>query len=217
MRYVLTFLEGVLSFLSPCMLPLLPVYLSFFAGGADRRKAKFLRIAAFIAGFTLSFMGLGLLFSALGAFLARWQRAVEIAGGAFMIAAGLSFLDVIPLPFFRGVSGKYPVTGVLSAFCFGLLYPLELTPCVGAFLGSALALAAVSGSALQGILLLFVYAMGLGIPFLLSALIMSHLDALFAGVKSHYAVINRICGGLLIVMGLLMALGWFGRWMRLFG
>lgn len=217
MRWLLTFLEGILSFLSPCMLPLLPVYLSFFAGGADRREAKISRIAAFIAGFTLSFMGLGLLFSALGAFLSRWQRAVEIAGGAFMIAAGLSFFDVVPLPFFRGVSGKHSVTGVLSAFCFGLIYPLELTPCVGAFLGSALALAAASGSVLQGTLLLSVYAMGLGIPFLLSALVMSHLDALFAGIKSHYALVNRICGGLLIGMGLVMAFGWFGRWMRLFG
>ena len=216
MIYLITFLEGVLSFLSPCMLPLLPVYLSYFAGNTGKTRSNSSRIPSFILGFTLSFLVLGLLFSALGTALARYQTAVNIVCGAVMVLFALSCLDVIHLP--RAFSGARQVKAVnsLSAFVFGLVYPLNLTPCVGAFLGSALALAAASGNMAKGALLLLFYSFGLGIPFALSAHIISHLDSFFTAVKSHYAVVNCVSGALLAIAGLLTATGMMGRWMSFF-
>ena len=216
MTYLITFLEGILSFLSPCMLPLLPVYLSYFAGNADKHDGKGSRIPAFILGFTLSFMVLGLLFSALGAMLARYQTVVNLVCGALMLLFGLSCLDVIRLPRVFSGAKQVRVVDSLSAFLFGIVYPLNLTPCVGAFLGSALALATASGSAAKGALLLLVYSLGLGIPFVLSAYLISRLNSFFTAVKSHYAVVNRVSGALLIVAGLLTASGLMSRWMSLF-
>ena len=216
MTYFITFLEGILSFLSPCMLPLLPVYLSYFAGTADKNEGRGSRIPAFILGFTLSFMGLGLLFSALGAVLAQRRNVVNLVCGAVMIVFGLSCSEVIRLPQIFCGARQIQVVDSLSAFLFGLVYPLNLTPCIGAFLGSALALATASGSAAKGALLLLVYSLGLGIPFVLSAHIISHLDSFFTAVKSHYTVVNRVSGGLLIVAGLLTASGLLSRWMSFF-
>ena len=216
MTYLITFLEGIFSFLSPCMLPLLPVYLTYFAGNADRERGSGLgRTLAFVAGFTLSFLVLGLLFSAVGSLLRAHQTLVNILCGLVMIGFGLSFLGVFRLPQLNHGTSRVQVVGVFSAFLFGLLYPVYLTPCIGAFLGSALAMAAASGSMLQGAILLLLYAMGLGIPFVLSALIMSHLDVLFRKIKAHYDVVNRVCGVFLIVVGVLMMLGLFDRLLNL--
>ncbi len=216
MTYLITFLEGIFSFLSPCMLPLLPVYLTYFAGNADKERGDRLpRTLAFVAGFTVSFLLLGLLFSAIGSLLRAHQTVVNILCGLVMIGFGLSYLGVFHLPQLTNEQSRVQVAGVFSAFLFGLLYPVYLTPCIGAFLGSALAMATASGSMVQGAILLLLYALGLGIPFVLSALIMSHLDVLFRKVKEHYDLVNRICGVFLIVVGLLMMLGIFDRLLNL--
>ncbi len=217
MLYLITFLEGILSFLSPCLLPLLPVYLSYFAGNQEenQKRGQLARILAFIAGFTLSFMVLGLAFSMLGAVVSRPQSLVNLICGGAMVFFGLVYLNVLPVTVFGTGPRKMKVYDLVSSFLFGLLYPINLTPCVGAFLGSALALAATTGSVGQGVLLLAVYSLGLGIPFLLSALIMSHLTVFFSRVKAHYAVIDRVSGGLLIVMGVLVMTGLFQRLLSL--
>lgn len=217
MLYLITFLEGILSFLSPCLLPLLPVYLSYFAGNQEenQKRGQLARILAFIAGFTLSFMVLGLAFSMLGAVVSRHQTLVNLICGGAMVFFGLVYLNVLPVTVFGTGPRKMKVYDLVSSFLFGLLYPINLTPCVGAFLGSALALAATTGSVGQGVLLLAVYSLGLGIPFLLSALIMSHLTVFFSRVKAHYAVIDRVSGGLLIVMGVLVMTGLFQRLLSL--
>ena len=216
MTYLITFLEGIFSFLSPCMLPLLPVYLTYFAGNADKERGSGLpRTLAFVAGFTVSFLLLGLLFSAIGSLLRAHQTVVNILCGLVMIGFGLSYLGVFHLPQLTNGQSRVQVAGVFSAFLFGLLYPVYLTPCIGAFLGSALAMATASGSMVQGAILLLLYALGLGIPFVLSALIMSHLDVLFRKVKEHYDLVNRICGVFLIVVGLLMMLGIIDRLLTL--
>ena len=211
MVFFITFLEGVLSFLSPCMLPMLPVYLSYFAVSPREGGVKLGRIFAFIGGFTLTFLLLGLGFGSLGSVLTGHRRLVQVLSGAVMVFFGLSFLDVVPLPFFRGGSAKVAVTGPLSAFLFGIVYSVSLTPCVGAFLGSALMLAANAGSALLGGALLLVYSLGLGIPFLLSALLVGRLDSLFSGIKARFDLVNRVCGVFLIVIGIATALGWMNR------
>ena len=215
MQFVITFLEGLISFVSPCMLPMLPVYVSYFAGGADKKRANLFRAMAFVLGFTVAFCLMGLFAGTLGSLLLRYQRAVTIVCGLIVIVFGLSYLEILPLPFFKGMSSGRSVTGVFSAFVFGLVYSVSLTPCVGAFLGSALMLASSSGTALQGLLLLVCYSLGLGLPFLISALLLEQLSGVFGWIKAHYGVMNRICGGFLIVIGLLMAFGLLDRWMAL--
>lgn len=215
MTYAVTFLEGLISFLSPCMLPLLPVYLSYFAGGDGKKQANFPRALAFVLGFTLCFCLLGLFAGVLGGFLIRWRRWVWVVCGLIVVLLGLGYLEVLPLPFFKGMQSGRTVSGVFSAFVFGLVYSVSLTPCVGAFLGSALMLAGSSGTALQGLLLLVCYSLGLGLPFLLSALLLEQLRGVFGWIKAHYGVINKICGAFLILIGLLMIFGLFDRWMAL--
>lgn len=207
MEFAITFLEGFISFISPCMLPLLPLYISYFAGGADKKYKVFLRALSFVLGFTVVFSLLGLFAGTLGAFLREYRTAVNIVGGALIILFGLSYLEVIKLPFFKGIRNGRTADTVVSAFLFGIVYSVSLTPCIGAFLGSALALAGASGTALKGVLLLVTYSLGLGVPFLISALLIERLNTAFTFIKRNYRVINIVCGGFLILIGILMALG----------
>ena len=154
MQYLITFLEGLISFISPCMLPMLPLYVSYFAGGEKNRTRTAVRAAAFVLGFTVTFMLLGLFAGSLGVVLNRYRTAVNIVTGALVILFGLSYLEVIRLPFFTGMKRMGQVKSVSGAFLFGLIYSVSLTPCVGAFLGSALMLASSAGSAGMGVLLL---------------------------------------------------------------
>ena len=214
MTYLISFLEGIITFLSPCLLPMLPIYVSYFAGGGERSTRKTLTNAlGFILGFTVVFVAMGALAGTLGSFLKAHQTAVNIVSGLLVIFFGLSFLGVFRLSFFQGsrfrVDGEH--MGFFSALIFGLIFSLGWTPCVGAFLGSALALASQQGHVVQGMGMLLAYSLGLGVPFLLSALLIDKLKSTFDWVKRHYAVINRISGGLLIAIGLLMATGTLGR------
>ena len=216
MQYVITFLEGIISFISPCMLPMLPLYLSYFAGNADKRHHVLLRVLGFLLGFTLVFTALGMFAGTLGVFLMKYQTAVNIVGGLVVILFGLSYLEVIHIPFFKGMKGGFQVGSLFSAFLFGVIYSVSLTPCVGAFLGSALMLASTSGGAAEGALLLLTYSMGLGVPFLFSAVLIDRLNGAFQWIKRHYRVINLVCGGFLIVIGVLMALGLMNHVMAVF-
>lgn len=215
MQYLITFLEGLISFVSPCMLPMLPVYVSYFAGKADQKRANLSRALAFVLGFTVTFCLMGLFAGTVGAALIRYRRWVSLVCGLVVIVLGLGYLEILPLNFFKGMNSGRSVTGVFSAFVFGLVYSVSLTPCVGAFLGSALMLASSSGTALRGLMLLVCYSMGLGLPFLISALLLEQLSGLFRWIKAHYGVINRICGLFLIGIGIVMALGLLDRWMAL--
>ena len=216
MQFVITFLEGLISFISPCMLPLLPLYISYFAGGADKRLRVFLRALSFVAGFTLVFSLLGLFAGTLGAFLARYRTAVNIISGLIVVVFGLSYLDIIKLPFFKGMQNGRMANSVISAFLFGIVYSVSLTPCIGAFLGSALMLASVSGTALRGVMLLVTYSLGLGVPFVISAVLIEKLNSAFAFIKKHYRVINICCGLFLIAVGVLMMFGLMSAVMSVF-
>lgn len=216
MQFVITFLEGLISFISPCMLPLLPLYISYFAGGADKKHRVFLRALSFIAGFTLVFSLLGLFAGTLGAFLARYRTAVNIISGIIVVVFGLSYLDIIKLPFFKGMQKGRTANSVISAFLFGIIYSVSLTPCIGAFLGSALMLASASGTALRGVMLLVTYSLGLGVPFVISAVLIEKLNSAFAFIKRHYRVINICCGLFLIAVGVLMMFGLMSAVMSVF-
>ena len=218
MQYVISFLEGIITFISPCLLPMLPIYISYFAGGGERKTAKTVTCAmGFVTGFTLMFMAMGALAGTVGSFLRQYETAVNIISGLVVIFFGLSFLGVFQLKLFQGT--RYAVDaktmGFFPALVFGIVFSVGWTPCVGAFLGSALMLASQQGHVVEGMLMLLAYSMGLGIPFVLSAVLIDYLKTAFNWIKKHYAIINRICGGLLILIGILMATGTMGRLLAL--
>lgn len=211
MQYIITFLEGIISFISPCMLPLLPLYISYFAGKANKRQHVFLRAAFFVLGFTVVFTSLGLFAGTLSTFLARYQQLINIVCGMFVILFGLSYLEVIRLPFFKGMQNTKEISGVFSSFVFGMIYSVSLTPCVGAFLGSALMMASTSGGAIKGALLLLTYSLGLGIPFLVSAVLIHRLNSVFSFIKKHYNIVNLVSGLFLIMIGISMMFGFMNK------
>ena len=218
MQYMISFLEGIITFISPCLLPMLPIYISYFAGGGERSTRKTLTGAlGFVTGFTLVFVAMGALAGTVGGFLKTHQTAVNLISGLIVIFFGLNFLGVFKLELFRGGSGRMN-TGNLnffSAMLFGMIFSLGWTPCVGAFLGSALMLASQQGHVVEGMLMLLAYSMGLGIPFLLSAVLIDYLKSAFNWIKRNYKTINLISGGFLILVGILMATGMLGRLLAL--
>ena len=214
MSYVIAFLEGIITFISPCLLPMLPIYISYFAGGGERSTGKTLKGAlGFVTGFTVVFVILGALAGTVGSFLREYQTAVNIVSGAIVIVFGLNFLGVFKLNLFRGShrSVNTDNMGFFSALLFGMIFSIGWTPCVGAFLGSALMLASQQGHVVEGMLMLFAYSLGLGIPFILSAVLIDYLKTAFNWIKKNYKVINIISGSLLVLIGILMATGTLGR------
>lgn len=210
MYYLISFLEGVITFISPCLLPMLPIYISYFAGGGQRSTAKTLRCASgFVLGFTLVFVAMGALAGTLGSFLTRYQSVVNVACGLIVILFGLNYLGVLKFRLFSGMgmSAKTDNLNFLSAMVFGLVFSIGWTPCVGTFLGTALMMASQQGSTLIGMGMLLCYSLGLGVPFLISAVLIDQLKSGFHYIKSHYEVINRVCGILLVAVGVLMATG----------
>ena len=214
MQYVISFLEGVVTFISPCLLPMLPIYISYFAGGGERNVKKTLSGAlGFVTGFTIVFVELGALAGTLGSLLKEYQTAVNIVSGLIVIFFGLNFLGVFKLNLFKGSNHKVNTKnmGFFSAMLFGIIFSVSWTPCVGAFLGSALMLASQQGHVGEGVVMLLVYSLGLGIPFVLSAVLIDYLKSAFNWIKKHYKIINIVCGVLLILVGVLMATGLIGR------
>lgn len=213
MQYVISFLEGMITFISPCLLPMLPIYLTYFAGGGERTKQKTLLGAfGFVTGFTLVFVSMGALAGTIGSFFTKHQTIVNIVSGLIVIFFGLNFMGVFKVTLFRGLKKTVNTDNMnfFSAVLFGIIFSLGWTPCVGAFLGSALMLASRQGQALQGILMLLCYSLGLGIPFILSAVLIDSLKGAFSFIKKHYNIINLISGCLLVLVGILMATGTLG-------
>ena len=220
MQYIISFLEGIITFISPCLLPMLPIYLSYFAGGGQRSTRKTLTGAlGFVLGFTLIFMAMGALAGTIGSFLKEYQTAVNILSGLVVIFFGLNYLGVFRINLFRGSQRSMDASdlGFFSAMTFGVIFSLGWTPCVGAFLGSALMLASQQGHVLQGMGMLLAYSLGLGIPFVLSAVLIDYLKGAFNWIKSNYKIINAVSGWLLILIGILMATGTLGWLLALLG
>ena len=218
MQYVISFLEGIITFISPCLLPMLPIYISYFAGGGERSTKKTLTGAiGFVVGFTVVFTLMGALAGTVGSFLKEHQTAVNIISGIVVIVFGLNSLGVFKLNLFRGSDRSVDTSnmGFFSAMLFGMIFSLGWTPCVGAFLGSALMLASQQGSVLVGTLMLLAYSLGLGVPFILSAVLIDKLKSAFDWIKRNYKVINIVSGSLLILIGILMAAGTLGRLLSL--
>ena len=218
MQYFVSFLEGIITFISPCLLPMLPIYVSYFAGGTENNTKKtVINALGFILGFTVVFTALGALAGTLGSFVIKYQTIVNIVCGAIVIIFGLNFLDILHLNLFAGTKRDVETEnmGFFSAVLFGIVFSIGWTPCVGAFLGSALLLASSQGHVLEGVGMLLCYSLGLGIPFVVSAILIDKLKGAFDFIKRNYSMINKICGIFLIVIGLSMATGMLGRLLTL--
>lgn len=213
MQYLITFLEGIITFISPCLLPMLPIYISYFAGGGERTPGRTLKGAiGFVTGFTVVFVILGALAGTVGSFLREYQTAVDIVSGLIVILFGLNFLGLFKWNLFKGSHRAVNTSnmGFFSAMLFGIIFSIGWTPCVGAFLGSALMLASQQAHAAEGMLMLLVYSLGLGIPFIISAVLIDYLKNAFQWIKKNYSIINTISGILLVLIGILMATGTMG-------
>jgi cytochrome c-type biogenesis protein len=205
-------LAGLVSFASPCVLPLVPGYLAYVGGmsdpGAKRDRSRvLLGVALFVLGFAVVFVAYGAAFGALGLWLVRWQEVVIRVLGVLVILMGLvfigqfSFLQRTIKPTWR------PATGLIGAPLLGIVFGLGWTPCIGPTLAAISALSVGSGSPWRGALLGLFYCIGLGIPFLLVALGFDWVAGSVAFLKRHIRVINIIGGVLLVVIGILMATG----------
>ena len=219
MQYLISFLEGIITFISPCILPILPIYVTYFAGGGERSTKKTMTNAAgFVLGFTVIFVLMGVLAGTVGGFLAEYQTAVNVVSGAIVILFGLNYLGVLKLNLFRGINKTVDTSdlGFFSSLVFGVIFSIGWTPCVGAFLGSALMLASQQGHVLTGMMMMLVYSIGLGVPFVVSAVLIDQLKMAFNWIKKNYKIINILCGIFLIVIGVLMATGMMGKFLALF-
>ena len=204
MDYLIAYLEGVLSFASPCLLPMLPIYLSYFSA-RQTRKAAMLRVAAFTAGIAAVFCSMGALAGLMGRLLIRYATALNLVCGALMVAAGQGLPGLSKLSFLqpRASVGM----GMLSSFLLGAALSLVWTPCIGAFLGSALLLAATAGSTAKGIIMLLCYSLGLGSPIAICAALVSQLRQVLQFAQRRQRQIDLVCGLFLVAVGILTAAG----------
>ncbi len=215
MAYITAFLEGIISFISPCILPILPLYFSYLAGGVaerDEQKGVLLKNSlAFVAGFTLLFVALGAASTTIGQYLQSHLHILNRIGGVFVILFAINNLGFVLIPALNN-NHKLQMKGlqnmnVPKSLLFGLIFALGWTPCVGPLLGSALMMAANAEMLHKGMLTLFAYAMGLAVPFLMSAILLDQLEGVFTAIKKHAKLITIISGLFLLAFGIALALG----------
>lgn len=215
MEYLLSFLEGMVTFISPCLLPMLPIYVSYFAGGdtgglKSHQRKTFGNAVGFVLGFTIVFLLLGAAAGTFGRLIRQHEAVFDLLGGAVLILFGLNFAGAIRIGFLNRTfrfPAKVSTFNFFTSFLLGLVFAIGWTPCVGAFLGSALILAANSQETAKGVGMLLSFSLGLGIPFTISALLIDSLKQAFSAVKRHYRGISIVSGVFLIVIGALMMSG----------
>lgn len=221
------FTAGVLSFLSPCVLPLVPGYVTFITGvGAEgaiaRRHAALVHGVLFVLGFTLVFLALGAGATAFGAVLRTHRLWLSRVGGVLVIVLGLSLLGVIRIDALqreRRVHLAEKPLGFLGTVLVGVAFGAGWTPCIGPVLGAILTYTASTAELTRGLTLLGAYAAGLAVPFLLAAVALDRFLGFFAAFKRHLGVVNRVSGALLVAVGVLMAtdtLAWLATALQAF-
>ncbi len=230
MNYFILFLEGIITFISPCLLPMLPLYVSYFAGSsssAEKNSGTALKNSiGFVIGFTVAFVAMGAMASSLGGLLIRHRLWVDIISGLIIVLFGLSMLLGVSFigAFFgrlkrrlmpKGVTFNVNSLGFFKSVLFGLIFSVGWTPCVSAFLGSALLMASQQGHILEGMLMLFIYSLGLGIPFVISAVLIDSLKSTFNVIMKHHNKINIVSGVFLIFIGIAMMTGYMSKLLAL--
>jgi cytochrome c-type biogenesis protein len=206
-------LAGVVSFLSPCVLPLVPGYLSYVTGMSEdpKRGRLVLGTVLFVAGFALVFVLSGALFGGLGAVMLGNAEIITRVLGVLTILLGLAFLGVLP-GLMRDVRiHKLPAAGLAGAPLLGVVFGLGWTPCIGPTLAVVLTLGLNEGSASRGALLAVAYALGLGLPFVAAALAYSKALRTFRAIRKHSQLITRIGGGMMVAVGILLVTGLWGE------
>lgn len=208
-------LAGLVSFFSPCVLPLLPGYLSYATGlaasdvttGSARRSRMLAGTSLFVLGFAFVFVSGGALFGGLGGLLLAYSRVISIVIGVLTIALGLVFAGVLGVGQNTVRLSKAPAVGLAAAPLLGVVFGLGWTPCIGPTLSVVLTLAVNEGTALRGATLAFAYALGLGIPFVVAGLAFQRLTRPMTWVKKHHGLLQKAGGGMLVVVGVLLITG----------
>jgi len=212
LNFAVAFTAGLLSFLSPCVLPLIPSYVGFITGLSTeelqvRRGTALLHALWFVAGFSVIFLALGATASQLGSFLLRYQVWIGRAGGVLVLAFGLYLLGVARPAFLmreRRVQLARKPLGYIGSAVVGVAFGAAWTPCIGPILGAILTLAATATSVAQGTALLAMYALGLAVPFVLTAVALDRFLTWFQRFRPYLMWVERVAGGLLIVLGVLL-------------
>ena len=206
MEYLFTFLEGIASFISPCLLPMLPIYISYFIGEEEKKSSKkIINALGFVIGFTLVFLILSIFASSLGMIISENIRYIKIIFGIIIIFLGLNYMEAINIKFLnktKVIDVDKKNLNFLKAILFGAIFSISWTPCIGTFLSSALLLVAKHQDMLKGILLMLVYSIGLGIPFVVSVALIEKLKQVFNVIKKNYNIIKKVSGAILIVIGI---------------
>lgn len=206
MEYVFTFLEGIASFISPCLLPMLPIYISYFMGEEEENYKKAVcNSIGFVLGFTIVFLVLAVFASTFGMIVSKYLSYIKIAFGVIIIVLGLNYMELLKFNFLNKSSGikmNLKNLNFIKAMFFGILFSISWTPCIGTFLSSALLIVAKGQNLIKGIALMLLYSIGLGIPFVISVVLMEKLKNIFNIIKSNYSLIKKLSGIVLIFMGI---------------
>ncbi len=224
------FLGGVISFLSPCVLPLVPAYMSFISGisfqdmtsearGANEMKLVILKSIVFIIGFSLVFVLLGATATFVGKFLLTHMRLIMKIAGVIIIIFGLHTARVFQIPFLN-YEKRFHTSGselsYLGTFTLGLAFAFGWSPCIGPILAAILAMASVQDTVMKGVFLLVAYSLGLGVPFFLTGIATNWFLRVFSGIKKHFKTVEIISGLFLIVIGVMFFFNWFTQLSSLF-
>jgi cytochrome c-type biogenesis protein len=224
-------LAGLVSFLSPCVLPLVPPYLAYLGGSSiddlntrgriddGVRRRTVLGALCFVAGFTTIFVLLGAGASAFGQLIQAYKRELGMVAGAVIVVFGLHFLGLLRInAFYRDARFRFDTEGLsfVGAYILGLAFAFGWTPCIGPILATVLSLAAQEKSLSSGVWLLFVYSLGLGVPFVFAAMAIRPFLSFMSRFRRHLGHMEKIMGVLLVLTGLLFLTGsinWFGQWL----
>lgn len=223
--YIGAFIAGLLSFLSPCVLPLIPSYIMYITGISYSdmlaehpshviRQKTILHSLCFICGFTTVFVLLGASATFIGSFLHENAAIIRKIGGILLVILGIHVTGILPLKFLLGekrVSIKHKPAGYAGSFLIGITFAAGWTPCIGPILAAILAVAATEDRVYQGILLLLIYSLGLGLPFFLSSLAMHRFLVVFNRFKKYIRMFEIITGIFLMVIGVLIYTNWLSR------
>jgi cytochrome c-type biogenesis protein len=211
-EYLQSFFEGVLTFISPCILPMLPIYFIYLAGDTEGDKGKnkkkrnlVLNSIGFVIGFTIIFVLLGATATSLGVFFKEKKSTLKIISGIIVFIFGLNYTGFIKIGILnkqKRLDFQFEKLNFLKSIIFGMVFSFAFSPCVSAFLASVLARTSVSDTLIEGMLLLFIYSIGLGTPFIISAIAFENIKGVFKTIQKHNRIISIVSGGLLMLAGL---------------
>jgi cytochrome c-type biogenesis protein len=214
----LVFAEGIASFLSPCLLPLLPVYLGYLSGevteGRSNKRALVINSLIFCLGFSIVFILMGVTASSIGRFLNQYKHILSKIAAVVIILFGLFHMGIIKPGFLyreKRFNIRFRKNDFINSVIFGAAFALGWTPCIGPILGSVLFLAGSSESAAYGAYLLFIYALGLSIPFVITSILVEVISSRLKSIQKYSRVINIVSGLILIILGIALYTGWIQK------